>query len=262
MDDGNINIILAKLILINNLFYRNILLSGINLPIYNDSNITFSTIYPKIPNSVSNEPTSPSSNKKNGGIDSVSSAESSNLFSINENNSNLVKEDTNFLSNKRCKKRRPRRYNQDNIRKKIKRGFFNSALIKKLNDKLKSIGSKKYLEKFPQHFVNDVNQKRNKEILDMTFGEIFEKKELFICQNDKGFSKYFHNLNVLKSEEIKENEEFKKILKKTYRELYEEYINSDEFNVEEINLIKKKSEDDYTKRYIYFARHLIEFFSK
>ena len=66
-----------------------------------------------------------------------------------------------MLKRKRFMERRPRKENQDNIRKKIKRGFFNSALIKKLNEKLKSIGSRKYFRKFPQHFVSDVNQKRN-----------------------------------------------------------------------------------------------------
>ena len=71
-----------------------------------------------------------------------------------------------------------------------------------------------------------------------------------------------HNLKVLQSEEIKENEEFKEIMSKTFRELFEEYINSDEFKIEEINRIKKKNDDEYIKRYIFLAKHLIKFFSK
>ena len=90
--------------------------------------------------------------------------EKSNLFTNIDGQSILVKEGEGFLKRKRFQKRRPRKENQDNIRKKIKRGFFNSALIKKLNEKLKKVGSRKYLRKFPQHFVSDVNQKRNKEI--------------------------------------------------------------------------------------------------
>ena len=66
----------------------------------------------------------------------------------------------------------------------------------------------------------------------------------------------------MQSEEVKENEEFKKILNKTYRNLYEEYINSDEFKIDEINRIKNKNGDEYIKRYIFLARHLIEFFSQ
>jgi hypothetical protein len=78
-----------------------------------------------------------------------------------------------------------------------------------------------------------------------------------------GLNNYLHNLQVIQSEDVKENEEFKIILNKTVRELYEEYINSDEFKIEEINRLKKKnSKDEYINSYIYFSNHLIEFFSK
>ena len=85
---------------------------------------------------------------------------------------------------------------------------------------------------------------------------------VYIHENEKGLSNYMHNLKVLQSEEIKENEEFKEIMSKTFRELFEEYINSDEFKIEEINRIKKKNDDEYVGRYIFLAKHLIEFFSK
>ena len=96
----------------------------------------------------------------------------------------------------------------------------------------------------------------------MTLREIFEKKELFIHENEKGLSNYSHNLKVVESEEIRENEEFKKILNKSFRELFEEYINSDEFKIEEINRLKKKNGEEYISKYIYLAKNLIEFFSK
>ena len=194
---------------------------------------------------------------------SISSQEKSNLFTNIDGQSILVKEGEGFLKRKRFQKRRPRKENQDNIRKKIKRGFFNSGLIKKLNEKLKKIGSRKYLRKFPQHFVSDVNQKRNKEILEMTLGEVFCKKELYLPENEEGLNNYLYNLKVIKSEEVEENDEFKKILNKTIRELYEEYINSEEFKVEEINRLKeKKMKDEYIERYISLARYLITFFTQ
>ena len=164
---------------------------------------------------------------------------------------------------KRYRERRARKDNRDNIRKKIKRGFLNHALIKKLNDKLRNIGSKKYFERFPQNFVSDVNQKRNKELFNMTLREIFENKELYINEDKEGFRNYLNNLKVVQNEEIKENEELKIIFNKTVNELYEEYINSDEFNIIEINRLKeKKMQDDYIKRYINLARYLILFFTQ
>jgi len=185
------------------------------------------------------------------------------LFSKTEKNSGLISieetEET-FLKRKRLPIRKPRKDNQDNMRKKIKRGFFNTALINILNQKLESSGSTKYFEKFPQFFVSDVNQKRNKEIFSMTLSEILEKKELYENEQKSGFENYSHNLKVVQSEDIKENEEFKIIFKKTICELYEEYLNSDEFKIVEINRLKEKNmADDYIARYIYLANHLIEF---
>ena len=195
--------------------------------------------------------------------DSLIILEKVNLFTNIEKNSLLVKSGEEMLRRKRFQDRRPRKENQDNIRKKIKRGFLNNGLIKKLNEKLKSIGSKKYLRKFPQHFVSDVNQKRNKELFNMTLREIFENKQLYINEDKEGFRNYLNNLKVVQNEEIKENEELKIIFNKTINELYEEYINSDEFNIIEINRLKeKKMQDDYIKRYINLARYLILFFTQ
>ena len=195
--------------------------------------------------------------------DSLITLEKVNLFTNIEKNSLLAKSGEEMLRRKRFQDRRPRKENQDNIRKKIKRGFFNNGLIKKLNEKLKSIGSKKYLRKFPQHFVSDVNQKRNKELFNMTLREIFENKQLYINEDKEGFRNYLNNLKVVQNEEIRENEELKIIFNKTVNELYEEYINSDEFNIIEINRLKeKKMQDDYIKRYINLARYLILFFTQ
>ena len=186
-----------------------------------------------------------------------------NLFTNIEKNSLLVKNREEMLKRKRFQDRRPRKENQDNIRKKIKRGFFNNGLIKKLNEKLKSIGSKKYLRKFPQHFVSDINQKRNKVLFNMTLRKIFENKELYINEDKEGLYNYLNNLKVVQNEEIKENTELKIIFNKTIYELYEEYINSEEFNIIEINRLKeKKMQDDYIKRYINLARYLILFFTQ
>ena len=193
---------------------------------------------------------------------SFASFKNSNLFTNTEKNSSLLQNYERNLLKKRFRDKRPRRENQDNIRRKIKRGFFNNALVKKLNDKLRSNGIIKYFEKFPRHFVNDVNKKKNKQILIMTLQEIFEKKELYSLKDKLCLYNYLHNLEVLESEDIKDNEEFKKIFNKTFRELYEEYINSDEFEKDEINRLKKKNEDEYISKYIYLAKYLLEYFTQ
>ena len=77
--------------------------------------------------------------------------------------------------------------------------------------------------------------KKNKQILGMTLQEIFESKEIYLFKDKVTSDNYLHNIKVVQNEEIKENEEFKIIFNKTIRELYEEYINSDEFRISEIN---------------------------
>ena len=100
------------------------------------------------------------------------------LFTKLETDLSKEKEDT-FMKRKRYREKRSRKENQDNIRKKIKRGFLNNALIPKINMIIKKHGGKIFFEIFKQHFVSDVTRKRNMELINMTLEEIFRKKELY-----------------------------------------------------------------------------------
>ena len=185
------------------------------------------------------------------------------LFTKTKVNNNLVEEEkeTRFINRKRTTTRRKRMENKDNIRKKIKRGFLNYTLIKKLNEKLRKIRSKTYFEKFPQFFASDVDQKRNKKILNMILREIFSSKELYVNENQKGFDNFKHNLKIIQSEEINNSNIFKNILNKTFMQLYDEYLNSNEFNINEINRLKNNNMDDaYIRRYKEIAKDLMKFF--
>ena len=84
-----------------------------------------------------------------------------------------------FCQKKRYSEKRRRRENQDNIRKKITRGFLNRGIIKKLNSILKNNGSESSFEKFQKNFINNVTKKANKEFMNMTLKEIFEKNNNF-----------------------------------------------------------------------------------
>jgi len=65
----------------------------------------------------------------------------------------------------------------------------------------------------------------------MTLQEVFENEELYLLKDKLALNNYLHNMKILQDEEIKENEEFKIILNENISELYEEYINSDEFKI-------------------------------
>ena len=189
----------------------------------------------------------------------VNKRKNNSLFNSTENESTEVSLNSGITSikRKRNKEKRRRRDNSDNIRKKIKGGFFNGALIKRLNFILKQNRSKLYFVKFHQKFISNITRKSNKKFLNMTLLEIFEKKEVY-SSNDLNFK---HNLKVVQTKEIKENEELKEILNKKYCELFEEYINSKEFNIDEINRLEEKFDDSYIESYKNLARHFIEFFA-
>ena len=185
------------------------------------------------------------------------------LFNLIEDDSLVKKEKEYLLKRKRMPFRRQRKDNQDNIRKIIKRGFYNKSLIHKLNEKLKNIGSNKYFEKFPPHFVSDIDQKRNKKVFGMTLAELFQNKEIYNYENKNGLNNFSHNMKVVNNEDIINNIEFRNIMERNVGELYKEYINSYEFKTLELNRLKKnKMKDDYVNSYIYLANHLFEFFSK
>ena len=153
-----------------------------------------------------------------------------------------------------------RRENQDNIRKKLKTSFFNTFLRKKINEILNKKESRFYFEKFPISFVNDIRKITNKDIINKTLSEIILNKELY---NEKDLSNYNHNLKVVESKEVKEIEELNEILNKKYCELFNEYINSKEFNIDEVNRLKNNNMDDiYIERYIYQSKHFIEYFAE
>ena len=165
-----------------------------------------------------------------------------------------------FLNNKVLPTIKRRRENQDNIRKKLKTVFFNTFLRKKINEILNNKHSRLYFEKFPISFVNDIRKNTNKDIIDKTLLEIILNKELY-SEND--LSNYNHNLKVVENKEVKKIGELKKILNKTFRELFEEFINSKEFNIDEINRLRNNNLDNiYIERYIYQSKHFIEYFAE
>ena len=177
--------------------------------------------------------------------------ETTKYFELNED------DDSNFIKKKRSKKRQKRYTYKDLIQQKIKRNFFNGYLVIKLNEILKTIKSGLLFKKFPKRFTNNVSKNDNKRILLMTLGEIIKDKNLY--KNDLKI--YEHNLKVineLKEEKSKINE----ILEtKNYYEIYEDYLNSDEYkiNIEKIKQ-KYKGKNEYIKKYICLSKHFLELF--
>ena len=173
-----------------------------------------------------------------------------------------------------------RKYDQDNILKKIKAGFSKVTIIL-LNEDLKRANSEKYFSFLPQCFVKDNTKRGNGKILNMTFEELLKKnfydeskenneneinknlgkkrkrnkneitnsnKEI---QKKRDMDKILKNIDVLgyleNNKKIINKIKFDKIKKMTYSDLFEEYLGSHEFEKSVLELLK---EDDVTERYI------------
>ena len=97
----------------------------------------------------------------------------------------------------------------------------------------------------------------------MTLRKFIENEGLNFNGKKNDYGNYNHNQDVLKDNKVKNSLEFQKIIdNKTIKQLYEEYINSDEFKIKEINRLKfiNKENDVYIKNYEEVGQNLIEFF--
>lgn len=188
------------------------------------------------------------------------------------------------------KNRQPRCIYKDDIRKIIKRRFLHTHLKKALNCKLKEAGYKKLLQNFSQSFAGTVSIEKEKKSINQTLFEMFGNKELYMpivpsslkgktFENkliEKNLLKYENNLELINQIKKDNNPELNIIFNKSYSDLFGEYINSKEF-IEEVerlkkSKIKKKSfkksviekipKENYIEKYIYLAKHFIEFCSQ
>ena len=184
------------------------------------------------------------------------------ILTENEINSNPLDlfESFDFKKKTRSKVKQRRFTNQDNMRRVIKRRFSNTYLKNKFNKKLKKAGYKKFIECFPQEFAGNVTREINSSIINMTFGQILTDKRIY---SGKKLYQYENNLEIVNSIKKDQNSELNEMLNKKFSELFEEYLNSDEFKIGEIqrllNATKPKS-GKYIQKYEYLAKNLIKFF--
>ena len=159
----------------------------------------------------------------------------SNNYDYNDKYSNITNHQTNHTLIKR-------KYMQDNIRKKIKSDFL-KALRKCINKKLEAFisnNSSLKLCNFPNIIVYDITKKLNKKLLNMTFREIllensFEEFGHKIKTNLKP-KIWENNKKVLDFLENQNNANFNIILNMKIKDIFNEYLISDEFkkNIEHL----------------------------
>ena len=146
------------------------------------------------------------------------------------------------------------KYRKGNILVRVITRFLNYFLINILNNILRLKNNSSRFKKLPKSIVTNVYSNGKKEFRNISIKEIFSKKELY--KNEYDENNYIHNLNLIEKNE--NNECFKDILNRKFSEFYQDYINSKQFNVDEVNRLKiENNENDYIDRYIYVARNFL-----
>ena len=157
-----------------------------------------------------------------------------------------------------------RKHNSDNIIKKIKTKYHKILKIQ-TNKILKNVGSKKFFKNLPQVFITNLKKEEIRSILNKTYKDILTNN--FIewqkpGSKGKNNNNYLYNKSVLEYLEKNKNR-FKELnynmFNMTYSQLYNEYLESVEFEEEIANLTKKETLK-YTKNYILKANNFINFF--
>ena len=145
------------------------------------------------------------------------------------------------------------------IRVSIKRNFMNNYLLTALDKKLEEAGFNISFEKFPQSIAVNVAKDFNNNLMNMKLKDIFKNEDLYNIEDRTNFES---NLKIVDKIEKEGNPELNMILNRKFRCLFEEYLNSEEFGIDEINRLKNsKVEKDeyYIEKYIFLAQHFIEF---
>ena len=156
-----------------------------------------------------------------------------------------------------------RKYNTDNVNKRIKTNFFKQLKIN-TNLILKSADCKKRFTYLQPSFINNTNKNMNKKMFEKKFKDFLLVNIMTFMKDKKTKNadniNYEHNISVL--EHLKRNKYYFDFLDKTIIELFIEYFNSREFEMKINDLKNNKKEDiKYIKYYISKANNFINYFS-
>ena len=164
------------------------------------------------------------------------------------------------------KDKKTRKEMPDEIRKKIKSRFFKD-LRKFINKLFTENDIEKKLEFLPQDFISNISKPENKSMLDKTLEQIILENSDDNSENDNNEDKNKNNLILLDFLKEKENQNKYKI-RKIYnifntkiRELFNEYLKSDEFEQSIIRLKEEGNYSEYIKDYIIKVEEFVNYFS-
>ena len=198
-------------------------------------------------------------------------------FSQNHFLFNIFVKNKKQIFRRKPKEKKKRKDKPDNIRKKIKSRFL-KLLKARINEILKNAKSEYFFDNLPQCFISNISKNGNRFILDMTFKEIlttnFFEDDTSNDNSNTTFTnkkrnpnkvKYDKNQEVLgyleKNNNISKSSNFNVISKLTFRDIFKEYLKSEEFEKDILVLKNKNNSENYIKEYINKAESFLDYFS-
>ena len=152
---------------------------------------------------------------------------------------------------------------RDNISKKIKVNFFKN-IIASLNWKLRKKNINKDFQRLDQNCITDVTKTYNKYLFEKTLKEIIKEKPKVKDKENakKKEDKWRQNIKLIEELEGSGDEDFKHIFEMNMEELFNEYLDSKEFEESIYDLRRKKFYFDYIQNYIQIAENLVNYYKK
>ena len=180
-----------------------------------------------------------------------------------------------FSKRRRSKIKLGKYLQKHNILVKMKTVAINTYILNALNKKAKEAGYNTLFGKLPHRFVINVSKGLNKVFMQKTLGQILKEEETYakkektkdqISKKKEKDTKepentnFNRNLNIVNQIEKGENPELILILNTKICHLFDEYLNSEDFLITEINRLKTKTskiekDDYYLAKYIYVSKH-------
>ena len=141
---------------------------------------------------------------------------------------------------------------ENNSRKKIGRNFYNEYFFNLIKKMILICNFYSYIEKFPKEFIFNAIKKENKDIINYTFEELIKNAESYKEKDNtkKDAPSYLGIIEKIKSDknkDVMEEKGYDKYLKMNFKELFEEYLKSEERKKQIEKLKSKKGESEKFK---------------
>jgi len=141
---------------------------------------------------------------------------------------------------------------ENNARKMVGRNFFNGFFLNLIIQMISICNIHSYIEKLPKKFIFNAVKKENKDIINYSFETLINNAESYKVKdatkiNDPSYLGIMEQINLDENKIKLKTKGYDKYLKMNFKELFEEYLKSEEHKKQIEKLKPKKGESEKFK---------------